>query len=145
MFHLLFGLAVLGPLIFMWSFWRADRSGVEWIHTEARDVYVEAAKTLIPASSIAIAIVVSPLGVKLAFPHWIVQRAVTALTLCMVSSVLAILAIARGYALASSRTTAAQTGRLTAFELFLVLAAEYFALVGFLTGFLYMARMAYYM
>jgi hypothetical protein len=74
-----------------------------------------------------------------------VQRAVSALTLSMVFSVLAILAIARGYAHASSRSTPSQLGQLTTFELFSVLASEYVALVGFLTGFLYMARMTYYM
>jgi hypothetical protein len=63
-------LALAGPLLFMVSFWRTSSN---WIHTEARGIYVEASKTMIAASSIAIAILVSFLG-KTTLPHWMVQR-----------------------------------------------------------------------
>lgn len=145
MFRVLIALALAGPLIFMVSFWRMARSKTDtWIHTEARGIYVEASKTLIAASSIAIAILVSFLG-KTSLPHWMLQRAVSSLTLCMVSSVFAILAIARGYAHAKSRLDSGASGQLTLLEMVCVFIPEYLALVGFLIGFLYLARLTYQM
>src|SRR5713101_5830492 len=99
LFRSFVALALAGPLLFMLSFWRTASN---WIHTEARGIYVEASKTLIAASSIAIAIVVSFLS-RTTVPHWMLRRAVSSLTICMVSSVFAILAIARTYAHAKSR------------------------------------------
>jgi len=58
-FRSIVALALAGPLLLMLSFWRTASN---WIHTEARGIYVEASKTLIAASSIAIAILLKPIG-----------------------------------------------------------------------------------
>ncbi len=140
MFGFIVALALVGPLLFMLSFWRTASN---WIHTEARGIYVEASKTLIATSSIAIAILVSFLG-KTTLPHWMLQRAVSSLTICMVSSVFAILAIARAYAHAKSRLDAGdKSGQLTRLEMVCVFTPEYLALSAFLVGFLYLARLTY--
>jgi len=72
------------------------------------------------------------------------QRAVSSLTICMVSSVFAVLAIARAYARAKSRLDEGdKSGQLTRLEKACVLTSEYFALSGFLIGFLYLALLTY--
>ncbi len=145
-FRILASVAILGPLVLMWSYWHEARSlGWDWISEKGRAMYVEAGKTLITASGVAVAIVVSALGGRFSPPIWMVQRSVVALIICIVSSFLTILALNRGYERAASRSEEQEEGQLTRLELILILAPAYAALVSFLLGFLYLGRIAFHM
>jgi hypothetical protein len=60
LFYTFIVIVIVGPAIFMWTFWR-DARGRQWNYTTdiSRAMYVDVAKTLITASGIAVALVSS--------------------------------------------------------------------------------------
>jgi hypothetical protein len=69
MFRALFLIAVIGPLAGLYSFWRdALTQGWDWITDESLKMYIDAAKTFLTASGVAVAIVVASLGGKFSPP-----------------------------------------------------------------------------
>jgi uncharacterized membrane protein len=152
MFQALFLIAAIGPLVGFYSFWRDARAqGWDWITAESLKMYVDAAKTFLMASGIAVAIVVGSLGGKFSPPLWIVQRAVAGLVTCVVFAPITVLVLYRLYERASSRHQEAEPkdphaqGKLNRLELALLLAMAYITAEGFILGFLYLARIPFHL
>lgn len=151
MFRILFIIAILGPLVGFYTFWRDARAhGWAWISDESLKMYVDAAKTFLTASGIAAAIVIASLGGKFSPPSWIVQRAVAGLVTCVVFAPITVLVLYRLYERASSRHQAAEPkdphaqGKLTRLELALLLVVAYITAEGFILGFLYLGRIPFH-
>lgn len=152
MFPVFFLLAVIVPLVGLYSFWRdAQTKGWDWISADSLKMYVDASKTFLTASGIAVAIVVGSLGGKLSPPSWIVQRAVAGLVTCVVFAPITVLLLYRLYERESARHQEAEPegvhgqGKLTRIELALLLVMAYVTLEGFILGFLYLARAPFHM
>jgi hypothetical protein len=107
-------------------------------------MYVDVGKTLITASGIAVAIIVSGLAGKISLPAWMLRRSVVALIICIVFSILTILALTRSYERARSRSGEHSEGTLTDFELLIILLLADVGLTAFLWGFLYLGRIVFY-
>ncbi len=72
MFRVLLLIAVFAPLAGLYTFWRdASNRHWAWITDESLKMYVDAAKTFLTASGVAVAIVVASLGGKFSPPLWI--------------------------------------------------------------------------
>ncbi len=142
MFRAVLLLAVVLPLVGLYTFWRdARKQGWDWINAESVKMYVDAAKTFLTASGIAAAIAVASLSGKLSPPVWIIQRAVGGLVTCVVLAPCAVLLLYRFYERAGARQNdGGSQGRLTLPELAILLIAAYFTVEGFILGFLYLAR-----
>src|SRR5512135_1500473 len=102
---------------------------------------------LITSSGIAVAVVVSRLDSKDPTILHTTKKAVSCLIFCIVFSVITILALARGFEMAQSRHTVAGNppgqGQLKPTELFFVLLSTFFALTGFIEGFLFLGKIAF--
>lgn len=146
MFHLLATLAViLCQLLILTFIVEAIRHDWRWIRRDGLTIYNDAAKTIITASGIAVAIVAAGIGGRLAAPFWILQRAVVCLIVCILSSVMFMIAMARGWERASSRETNQSEnpfdqGRLSWLELLTILFFGDLALSSFFLGFIYLGR-----
>lgn len=144
MFRVLFTVAVVLPLIGFYSFWRdAYKNEWDWISDESVKMYVDAAKTFLTASGIAVAITVSALSYKISAAPWIAQRAVSGLVACVVLAPCTVLVLYRLYERARSRARDNTEGRLTRAELAILLVMAYFTVEGFVLGFLYLARIPF--
>ncbi len=106
-------------------------------------MYVDAAKTFLTASGIAVAITVAALGQKLSPPQWIVQRAVGGLVACVILAPCTVLVLYRLFERARSREGDNTQGRLTRLELAILLVMAYFTVEGFVVGFLYLGRIPF--
>jgi hypothetical protein len=141
-------LAALIPLAFMVSFWYEHvHKGWNWITVEGRKMYTDAVTTLITASGIAVAVVVSRLDSKNSTVLQTTKEAVFCLIICVVFSMITILSLSRGFERAQSRhmegNNPAGQGQLTRVELLFILVPGFFALSGFLEGFLLLGRIAF--
>lgn len=141
-------LAILMPFLFVVSFWRKHvHKGWNWITEDGRKMYTDAANTLIMSSGIAVAVVVSRLDSKDSTILYTTKEAVACLIFCIVFSVMTILALARGFEMAQSRHMEAGNprgqGQLKPIELLFILVPTFFALTGFLEGFLFLGRIAF--
>lgn len=153
MFKLLFAIAVLLPLIGFLTFWLDARSrGWIWISSDSVKMYVDTAKTFLTASGVAVAIVVASLGGKFSPPMWIVQRAVAGLVACVVFSPVSVLVLYRCFERAAARYRddgeephEIEQGKLTKGELAIILMFGYVAVEGFVLGFLYLARIPFWL
>ena len=152
MFRVLLLIAVFGPLVGFYTFWRDARAqGWAWITAESLKMYVDAAKTFLTASGVAVAIVVASLGGKFSPPLWIVQRSVTGLVTCVVFAPITVLVLYRLYERARSRHQAAEPrdphsqGELTRLELAFLLLMAYITAEGFILGFLHLARIPFHL
>jgi len=144
MFRAFLIIAITVPLVGFYSFWRDARKGQwDWISDESVKMYVDAAKTFLTASGIAVAIVVAALGQKLSPPPWIVQRAVGGLVACVIFAPCTVLVLYRLFERARSRANDNKQGRLTRLELAILLVMAYLTVEGFLIGFLYLGRIPF--
>lgn len=126
-------------------FYKAVREDMRWVRTKSLAVYTEAAKTLLTSSGIAVAIVVAGLGGKVVLPMWMLRRSIVSLIACILCSVAFIVVLSRWWEVAASREGRDQEqGRLTWFELALALAFADAAISAFFLGFLYLARIVYW-
>jgi len=121
---------------------RGKGSGIGFLE-ESVKMYVDAAKTFLTASGIAVAITVAALGQKLSPPQWIVQRAVGGLVACVILAPCTVLVLYRLFERARSREGDNTQGRLTRLELAILLVMAYFTVEGFVVGFLYLGRIPF--
>jgi len=147
------------PQIFIWMIWSgAKRRGWNWVSADSRTMYVDGAKTLVTASGIAVALLASSsvasarvASVLVAFSS---RVAAVCLIVCVCSSITLIVMLLRFYEMAWSRQgdklraagqqLSEKEGELSAFELGLILATSYLALVSFLIGFAFIGRIAFH-
>jgi hypothetical protein len=133
--------ALIGSFIYK----AASQDEMRWVTTKSLAVYTEAAKTLLTSSGIAVAIVVAGLGGKVVLPMWMLRRSIDSLIACILCSVAFIVVLSRWWEVAASRERGdLERGRLTWFELSLVLVFADVALSAFFLGFLYLARIVYW-
>jgi|ERR1700730_14890489 len=144
MFRALLVVAIGLPLAGFYSFWRdARKEKWDWISEESVKMYVDAAKTFLTASGIAVAIAVAALGQKLSPPPWIIQRAVGGLVACVILAPCTVLVLYRLFERARSRERDNTEGRLTRLELAILLVMAYLTVEGFVLGFLYLGRIPF--
>jgi uncharacterized membrane protein YfcA len=146
MFIFLRIVAVLAPFWFVYSFWDAHKQKKwSWINSDSRKMYTDAVNTLI--TGIAVAVVVSRLDSRNPAVITTSKEAVVCLIVCVVFSMIVILALSRGFEIAQSRNIEegekGTQGRLTSKELLFILIPTFIALVGFLDGFLSLGRIAF--
>jgi len=115
-------------------------------------MYVDAAKTLITASGVAVALLASSTVASARATSGLVAFSAKVAVVCLIScvclSLIVILALIRGFERAQSRHIEgggrAGQGRLNSTELRFILIPSAFALSGFLVGFLFLGRIAYH-
>lgn len=147
------------PLLFVWFIWHEARTrGWSWTSADSRNMYVDGAKTLVTASGIAVALLASSSVASARTASGVValsaKAAAVSLISCVCFSILLIVALLRCYERAWSRRgdelraagqrTSEREGKLTAFELLLILMLSYAALTSFLWGFAFLGRIAFH-
>jgi multisubunit Na+/H+ antiporter MnhB subunit len=128
-----------------------------WSSEDSRDMWMDAAKTMITASGIAAALLASlTVGHQTMSPLvvYIVKSATVCLVVCVCVSMFLFLALARGHETAKSRYTEKRRqegyqgeireGPLSNFALCIILSAALIALSGFFLGFLFLARIVWH-
>jgi hypothetical protein len=150
LFYLFIFIAVIGPTIFMWSFWR-DARGRQWNYTTdaSRAMYADVTKTLITASGIAVALVSSASARALDNVAKVSARVgVVSLIICISGALVTMLALTRGHERARSRNIDAgkggDGGQLSDFELLFILIPGGVALASFLVGLLFLGRITFH-
>ena len=150
LFYLFVLIAVTGPTVFMWSFWR-DAKGRQWNYTTdtSREMYVDVVKTLITASGIGVALVASASGRALdSIAKFSARVGVVSLIVCISASLVTMLALTRGHERARSRNIEAgrsgEEGQLLDFELLFILIPGGIALASFLVGILFLGRVTFH-
>ena len=152
--------AVIGtlPMLFVGFSWHEAQSrGWAWTNPDSRNMYVDAAKTLITASGIAVALLASSSVASARTASTLVAFSAKVAAVCLIScvclSLVVILALLRGYERAWSRRTEelmkagdgpAKEGKLNTTELLLILAPSGAALSSFIVGFVFLARIAFH-
>jgi len=154
MFRVLIILAVAIPAWFVGTIW-FDRKNKQWdwISKDSRDMYAKVLEIVIGASAVAVSLVaaiVSKGELRSQPVLHSVKFSVVSLIACMVFGLLAILSLSRGYDRAQARyvqtrpkTKYFDRGRLDDFEFNCILITSCFCLVGFLVGFLFLARVVF--
>lgn len=157
-YFVVFSIAVLPLLFVLRVWWHAHTIG--WIYSseDSRNMYVDAAKTLITASGIAVAILASSLSAgRTATPvaAFSAKVAVVCLIFCVGLSLVAMLALMRGHEEAKGRNIDARRaqglpvdvkeGRLSSAALFVTLVPAAFALSCFLVGLLFLGRIVFHL
>ena len=149
----------LGPLWFVLRVWNHARTkGFAWTSEDSRNMYVEAAKTLITASGIAVVLLASSLSQERTADHFVASSAkvaVVCLIACVGWSLIAMLALIRGHEEAKGRNieerrahglpTDVKEGKLTGGELLVTLFPSAIALTCFLEGLLFLGRIVFHM
>lgn len=157
-FYSLLTLAVLGPLGFVSYVWYEGRKrDWNWTQGDSRAMYVDAAKTLITASGIAVALLASAVVAKGREISPLVAESARAagvvLVTCIICAFLLILIFSRAFERARSRHNDAlrtagkaseDQGRYTDAEFFLVLLFSWLSLSTFLVGFLLLGRIVFH-
>ena len=150
-------LAMLLPIWFGWKIWAEARErDWGWIRKDTRGMYIDCEKSIISACAIAaslVSLVVSARGSNqpVELIHT-VKWAVVFLITGLVFSTVTIFAISRSYDRAVSRWVAdparkpgdpMEQGRLSPTELRLILVTAVIGMIGFLEGFLFVARITF--
>jgi hypothetical protein len=157
-FYAFVALVAVLPVLFIWSVWHlARKRGWSYTSPDSRNMYVDAAKTLITASGIAVALLASSgvAAVRTALPVVAFSAKVAAVSLisCVVFSLVVILALLRGYEVSWSRNNedriakglgAFPEGKLSTVELLLILLPAGAGLSCFLVGFVFLGRIAFH-
>jgi sugar phosphate permease len=150
LFYLCVLAAVISPIFFVRGISNeAHESNYRWISDSSRGMYVDVLKTAISVAGVAVTLVASSLRegrdsiVKLS-----VHIAVISLIVCIVASLVCMLALARGLEQARSRSEnkgiSNGKGELFDTELGWILIPAYFALATFLVGLLFLGRVAFH-
>jgi hypothetical protein len=137
--------------------YEARKRGWAWTNPDTRNMYVDGAKTLITASGIAVALLASSsvASARTASPVVAFSAKVAAVCLisCVCLSLVVILALLRGYERSWSRNQERMTaagqgstneGKLNTAELMLILVPSGLALSTFVTGFVFLGRIAFH-
>jgi hypothetical protein len=144
---------------FIWQYWdRASSSEqLRWINVDNRTMYVDALKTMITASGIAVALVASSAVGSVRNKNPIVEFSAKVAVVCLVScvclSLTAIMALLRGYELAQAKFTARsratgtkvnveEQGPLTNHQLLCILVLSGLSVTCFVVGFVFLGRIA---
>jgi hypothetical protein len=157
-FYIFVALVATLPMIFVGFIgYEARKRGWAWTSPDTRNMYVDSVKTLITASGIAVALLASSsvASARTASPLVAFSAKVAAVCLisCVCLSLVVILALLRGYERAWSRnqermSTAGQgstnEGKLNTAELMLILVPSGLALSTFVTGFVFLGRIAFH-
>ena|ERR1700678_2046633 len=141
-------------------FFRANQNtsdAVQWRESseDSRDMWIDAAKTMISAAGIAAALLASVStrqnnSLSPLVPHSLKFATVT-FVICVCVSMALILTLARGHEMAKGRAQLAQKdktltgGPLSNLALGLSLGLAFFALSGFFVGFLFLARIVWHL
>lgn len=149
------------PWALILHFWnRARENGWAWTSVDSRTMYVDAFKTMITASGIAVALLASSgaIAQSRAVPVVVLSAKLGALALilCVCSSLAAIIALVRGHEVAKSRNMDDQRkrgvnpintteGKLNTTELLLILAPSGIALSCFFVGFVFLGRIIFHL
>lgn len=143
----------VSPMLFVWSVWReAKTRGWDWSSEESRNMYVDAAKTLITASGIAVALLASSTVASARTTSDLVSFSARVAVVCLIScvclSLIVILALLRGFERAQSRHIEqggkAGQGKLSSGELLFILVPSGVALSCFLVGFIFLGRITFH-
>jgi len=149
-----------GPLLLVWHYWHVAKTrGWAWSSIDSRNMYVDAFKTIITASGIAVALLASSAVGAGRTTNPIVafsaKVAAVCLIICVIFSVVAIAGLLRGHELAKSRNVEERRkagkltggevteGKLSTSELLWILAPATVALSCFLVGFVFLGRIAF--
>ncbi len=157
-FYLFVSCVAAAPFPFMWQYWHKARTqGWSWTTEDSRDMYVDAVKTVIAASGIAVALLASNYSSGRTASHLVAlsaKVAVVSLISCVCFSLVAILALLRGHELAKGRNIEEQRraghigpiidGKLNSSELLFILVSSGIALSCFLVGFIFLGRIAFH-
>lgn len=155
LFYAVVSVAAAAPILFAFHYWHlANTKGWLWTSEDSRGMYVDAAKTLITAAGIAVALVASS-GVRSSTASIRVVFSAKVAAVCLIScvcvSILLILALSRGHEMAKARYIEERRragyhgeiteGKLSRGELLFILVPTAIALSCFLIGFLFLGRM----
>ena len=110
------------------------------VDERTRENYFDVVRNMVTAAGVAIAIVAAGFQQKIAAPVWVLRRATVYLSLCVMLSVTTMLEMSRSY----EEARRSKEGKVRPEKLIPVLALGYVALVTFLLGFAYLARLTYY-
>lgn len=146
MFCIIAGAAIgLCQILIGSVFYDAARYDWRWVRSKSLAIYIEAAKTLLTSSGIAVAIAVAGLRGNFSPPVWMLRRSIVSLISCILCSVAFIVVLGRSWERASARDEGdTEQGILNWFELTIALVLADAALSSFFLGFLYLARIVYW-
>ena len=158
-----FFVSVVGaaPLLLVWHYWHVAKArGWAWSSIDSRNMYVDAFKTIIAASGIAVALLASSAVGTARTANPIVAFSAKVAAVCLIScvcvSLIAIVGLLRGHELARSRYVEERQkagtltgseiteGKLSTGELLCILAPAAIALSCFLVGFVFLGRIAFH-
>lgn len=162
-FYGLVTLFEIGIAGFIGHFWyKVSRKpvllGWRWSSVDSRSMWMDAAKTMITASGIAVALVASLTlrSQKETFDPLLIfsiKIATVSLVTCLCASMVYILALSRGHEAAKARNTErlrlkgddreVKDGPLSDFALYIILGSGFVALSGFFIGFLFLGRIVW--
>jgi hypothetical protein len=163
-FYIFVASLLILPCRFVWHYWQHannsnNPSELRWINIDNRTMYVDALKTLITASGIAVALVASSARISEQHKDPIVETSARIAVVCLVScvclSLIAIMALLRGYELSVARlkvdlqrlgleTTVNTQGLLTNHQLLWILVPCWLSLCTFVIGFVFLGRIAFH-
>jgi hypothetical protein len=148
---------------FVGQFWAKAQSpdlNLRWMNVDNRNMYVDAVKTMITASGIAVALLASSAVASARTTNGIAAFSAKVAVVCLIScvcfSLAAIMALLRGYELAQARymeeeraagrhvNVDVRQGALTNGELLCILVPSWFAFSCFLMGFVFLGRIAFH-
>jgi predicted permease len=147
------------PFWFVRRVWRLARAkGWSWTNTDSRNMYVDATKTLITSSGIAVALLASSVSSGRTANNVVAfsaKVAVVCLIACVGLSLVAILALVRGHEEATGRNVDEQRrsgtftgnvteGKLTTGELLFILVPSGIGLSSFLLGLMFLGRIVFH-
>lgn len=148
-FYLCVVAAVVAPILFVRSIWNeAHKSDYRWISDSSREMYVDVFKTAISVAGVAVTLVASTFrDVSDPIVKRSVHVAVISLIVCIVASLVGMLALARGLEQARSRNKGSspdRQGELNDTELKFILIPAAIALATFLVGLLFLGRITFH-
>jgi hypothetical protein len=153
LFYVLVFIMAVVPMLFVWTVWHeAKTRGWDWTSDQSRNMYVDAAKTLITASGIAVALLASSTVASVRATNNIVAFSAKVAVVCLIScvclSLIVILALMRGFERAQSRHIEAGgragEGKLNSAELLFIVIPGGAALSCFLVGFVFLGRITFH-
>lgn len=158
LFYVLVFILVAAPLAFILSIWHeALERNWRWINEQSRSMYVDGFKTMVTASGIAVALLASSTVSSARTTNSLVAFSAKAAVICLIScvclSLIAIVALLRGFERARSRymeepnagsQTSVTEGKLNNVELLFILCPSCAALICFLVGFAFLGRIAFH-
>ena len=159
LFYVFVSAVGVAPWLLVWHFWHeALTKGWAWSSVDSRNMYVDAVKTIITASGIAVALLASSGVTAQSRASQVVALSARVAAICLVAcicvSLVLILALLRGHERAKARyveeqrkvgnTEAISEGKLSTGELLFILVPAGIGLSCFLVGFVFLGRIAFH-